>query len=84
MSEGASAELAAAPAAAAEAQTAEQQQLTASAAGCQEEGARPSRVRVILRIRPLLRREYGYPLAAEKQEGGRRGRRAERAPERAG
>ena len=25
------------------------------------------RVRVVLRVRPLIRREYGYPLAAEKQ-----------------
>jgi hypothetical protein len=29
--------------------------------------AGPERVRVVLRIRPLLRREYGYPLAAERQ-----------------
>ena len=33
-----------------------------------------SRVRVILRIRPLLRREYGYKLAADKLEGNRRAR----------
>jgi hypothetical protein len=31
-----------------------------------------TRVRVLLRLRPLLRREYGYPLAADKQ--GSRGR----------
>jgi hypothetical protein len=33
--------------------------------------ARGSRVRVVLRIRPLQRREYGYPLAAEKQSHNR-------------
>ncbi len=32
-------------------------------------------VRVVLRIRPLLRREYGYPLAAEKLAETRRARR---------
>ena len=26
-----------------------------------------TKVRVVLRVRPLLRREYGYPLAAERQ-----------------
>lgn len=29
------------------------------------------RVRVVLRVRPLIRREYGYPLAAEKQSHSR-------------
>jgi len=30
-----------------------------------------TKVRVVLRVRPLLRREYGYPLAAERQESTR-------------